>query len=117
MNLRNSNGFELRNFYLKTVWKLFFPKIFIRSGKMHHVELNSGTSKSSKQQLNRSIDNFHKNEKHVVRLKNLSRFDSKILIHLTSHLNNVETCVINMIMQDLYFGFCQTFQLNRFVCR
>ena len=25
-----------------------FLKIFIRSGKMHHVELNSGTSKSSK---------------------------------------------------------------------
>ena len=47
MDLRNSNGFELRNtVYLTTVWKLF-SKIFIRSGKMHHVELNSGTSKSS----------------------------------------------------------------------
>ena len=30
MDLRNSNGIELRNF--TTVWKLF-PKIFIRSGK------------------------------------------------------------------------------------
>ena len=47
MDLRNSNGIELRNFYFTTVWKLF-PKIFIRSGKMHHVELNSDTSKSSK---------------------------------------------------------------------
>ena len=47
MGLRNSNSFELRNVYFITVWKLF-PTIFIRSGKMHHVELNSGTSKSSK---------------------------------------------------------------------
>ena len=39
MDLRNSNGIELRN---------FFSKIFIRSGEMHRVELNSGTSKSSK---------------------------------------------------------------------
>ena len=37
------------------------------------------------------------------------------LNHLTSHLNNVETCVINMIIQKLYFGFCQTFQPNKFV--
>ena len=47
MDLRNSNGFELRNFYFTTVWKLF-SKIFIKSGKVYHVELNSGTSKSSK---------------------------------------------------------------------
>ena len=47
MNLRSSNGIELRNFYFTTVWKDFW-KIFIRSGKMHHVELNSGTSKLSK---------------------------------------------------------------------
>ena len=47
MDLRNSNGTELRNFYFKTVWKLF-SKTVIRSGKMHYVELNSGTSKSSK---------------------------------------------------------------------
>ena len=47
MDLRNSNGFELKNSYFTTVWKLF-SKIFIRSGKMHHVELNSVTSKSSK---------------------------------------------------------------------
>ena len=32
------------------------------------------------------------------------------LNHLTSHLNNVETCVINMITQNLHFGFYQTFQ-------
>ena len=32
MDLRNSNGFELSNFYFTTVWKLF-SKIFIRSGK------------------------------------------------------------------------------------
>ena len=47
MDLRNSNGTELRNFYFTTVWKLFL-KIFVTSGKMHHVELNLGTSKSSK---------------------------------------------------------------------
>ena len=47
MDLRNSNGFVLRNVYFTTVWKLF-SKIFIRSGKMHHVELNQGTFKSSK---------------------------------------------------------------------
>ena len=47
MDLRNSNGIELRNLNFTTVEKLFL-KIFIRSGKMHHVELNSGTSKSSK---------------------------------------------------------------------
>ena len=37
----------LRNSFFTTVWKLF-SKLFIRSGKMHHVELNSGTPKSSK---------------------------------------------------------------------
>ena len=47
MDLRNYSGTELRNLYFTTIWKLF-TKIFIRSGKMHHVELNSGTSKSSK---------------------------------------------------------------------
>ena len=47
MDLRNSNGIESRNFYFTTVWKLF-SKIFIRSGKRHHMELNSGTYKSSK---------------------------------------------------------------------
>ena len=26
MDLRNSNGIELRNFYFTTVWKLFFRK-------------------------------------------------------------------------------------------
>ena len=46
MDVRNSNGTELRNFYFTTVQKLF-SKIFIRSGKIHHVQLNSGTSKSS----------------------------------------------------------------------
>ena len=39
MDLRNSNDFELRNFYFTNVWNLF-SKILIRSGKMHHVELN-----------------------------------------------------------------------------
>ena len=43
MDFRNSNGFELRNSYFANVKKLF-SKIFIRSGKMHNVELNSGTS-------------------------------------------------------------------------
>ena len=50
MDLRNSSGIELRNFYLTTVWKLFL-KILIRSTKMRHVELNSGTFKSSKQKV------------------------------------------------------------------
>ena len=47
MDLRNSNGTELRNFYFTTVWKLF-SKIFIRIGKMHHEQFNSGISKSNK---------------------------------------------------------------------
>ena len=47
VTLRNSNGIELRNFHLTTVQKLF-SKPFTTSGKMHDVELNSGTSKSSK---------------------------------------------------------------------
>ena len=50
MDLRNSSGFELRNSYFNTVWKLF-SNIFIKSGKMHHVELNSCTSKSSKSKI------------------------------------------------------------------
>ena len=37
------------------------------------------------------------------------------LKHLTSYFNNMETCVINMITQNLYFGFCQTFQPNKCV--
>ena len=45
MDSRNFNCIELRNSYFTTVWKLF-KKIFIRSGKMHHVELRSSTSKS-----------------------------------------------------------------------
>ena len=32
MDLRNSNGFEFRNFYVTIVWNLL-SKIFIRSGK------------------------------------------------------------------------------------
>ena len=47
MDLRNSKGTELRNFYFTIVWKLVW-KIFIRSGKMDHLELNSGTPKPSK---------------------------------------------------------------------
>ena len=47
MDLRNSNAIELRNFYFITVWKPF-SKIFIRSGKMHYVKLNSSPCKSSK---------------------------------------------------------------------
>ena len=47
MDLRNSNGIELKNFYFATLYKLF-SKIFTRSGKVHHVGINSGTSKSSK---------------------------------------------------------------------
>ena len=46
MDLKNSNSFELRNFYFTTLWK-FFLKMFIRIGKILHVELNLGTSKSS----------------------------------------------------------------------
>ena len=47
MELRDSNGIDLRNCYFTTLWKLF-SNVFIRNGKMHNVELNSGTSKSSK---------------------------------------------------------------------
>ena len=47
MDLRNSSGIELKNFYFTTVWKLF-SKIFNRSGKMHHVGINLSNSKSSK---------------------------------------------------------------------
>ena len=46
MNLRNSNGFEQGTFTLQP-YGSFYSKIFIRSRKMHHLELNSGTSKSS----------------------------------------------------------------------
>ena len=37
------------------------------------------------------------------------------LNHLTSYLNSAQTCVINIIIQNLYFGFCKAFQLNK-VC-
>ena len=36
------------------------------------------------------------------------------LNHLISHLSNVETSMINMIIQNFYLGFCQTFQPNKF---
>ena len=45
MDLRNSRGFELRNVYFTTA---FFENIH-QKWKTHHVELNSGTSKSSEQ--------------------------------------------------------------------
>ena len=48
MDLRNSNCIDLRNFYFATIWKLSSKIFFIRSGQMHHVEFNSGNSKSSK---------------------------------------------------------------------
>ena len=44
MDLRNSDGTEFKNFYFTTIWKIF-SKLFTRSGKMHHVGLNPGTSK------------------------------------------------------------------------
>ena len=47
MNLRNSNGFEKKNFHFTTVWKLF-SRNFTGSGKLHHVGINLGTSKLSK---------------------------------------------------------------------
>ena len=37
----------------------------------------------------------------------------KQLSYCGSTVNNVKTCVINMIIQNLYFGFCQTFQKNK----
>ena len=48
MDLGNPNGTELRNLQ---PYRSFSSKIFIRSGKIHHVELNSGTSKLSKQNI------------------------------------------------------------------
>ena len=45
MDLRNSHSIELRNFYFTTVLKPC-SKIFFQKWKIHHVELNSGTSKS-----------------------------------------------------------------------
>ena len=50
MDLRNSSGIGLRSVYFTTAWKLF-SKSFIRSGKMHHVELNSGTVESRYNEL------------------------------------------------------------------
>ena len=47
MDLRNSNTIELRNFYFTTV-ETFFRKFSSEVEKIHHVELSSGTSKSSK---------------------------------------------------------------------
>ena len=46
MDLRNSNGIELGTFTLQP-YGSFSSKIFITRRKMHNVELNSGTSKSS----------------------------------------------------------------------
>ena len=49
MDLRNSSVIGLRSFYFYfTTVKKLFSKILTRSGKMHHVGINSGTSKSSK---------------------------------------------------------------------
>ena len=50
MDLRNSSGTEFRTFTLQP-YRSFFSKIFTRSGKMHHVGLNSCTSKSRKWQV------------------------------------------------------------------
>ena len=47
MDLRNSSGLSKGTFSLQP-YRRFFSKTFIRSGEMHHVELSSGTSKSSK---------------------------------------------------------------------
>ena len=41
MDLRNSNGFHQGTFTLQP-YRSFLSNIFIRSGKMHHVELSSG---------------------------------------------------------------------------
>ena len=55
MDLRNSNGIGLRSFYFTTVQKLI-SKIFTRSGKMHHMGINLGTSKSSKSKIVLYVD-------------------------------------------------------------
>ena len=61
MDLRNFNGFESEGTFTLRPYKSFFSKIVIRSGKMHHVELNSGTSKSGKLKILytfEDIDNY-----------------------------------------------------------
>ena len=47
MDLRNSNGIELRNFHVTTIWNLFSKMFIMQKWKMHHMEVNSDTSKSS----------------------------------------------------------------------
>ena len=47
MDLRNSNDFELRNFYFTKRMEAFFEN-FHQKWKNASWELNSGTSKSSK---------------------------------------------------------------------
>ena len=47
MDLKNYNGNELRNFFLYNHIEAFFEN-FHQKWKMHHAELNSDTSKSSK---------------------------------------------------------------------
>ena len=50
MDLRNSNGFELSNFYFLSAtftlqpYRSFFKTVSSEVEKMHHVELNSGPS-------------------------------------------------------------------------
>ena len=50
MDLRNSNGIEFMSFYFTNQQKLF-SKIFPRSGKVYHVGLNLGASKSNKENI------------------------------------------------------------------
>ena len=47
MDLRNSVGIDFKELLLYNRIEAFF-KNFHQKWKMHHVELNSGTSKSSK---------------------------------------------------------------------
>ena len=65
--------------------------------------------------LHSEIKISHKAGVKLTNIFGLTMWGWQKLNHLTSHLNNVETCVINMITQNLYFGFCQTFQPNKCV--
>ena len=43
----------------------------------------------------------------------VSKLGGQNLNHLTSHLNNVETCLINMVTRTLYFGSVKHFSPTR----
>ena len=103
---------QLGNFYFTTVKKLL-SKIFIRSGKMHHVELNSGTFKSSTKSFF-TFEDIALRESHAKLNKKLLNSGSRLNLNIRNqYLVFLETLTdFQCILKCLFTEMKNTFKLK-----